>query len=404
MTFCYIYCSAKRIQPYRLVLARQAGQLLQKQHKGHNNTMCTRILNNMDNKQVAVARNMDWEFHLDATLLLTPSGSNAVGMSKAERKKEGLMKKQVLQWQAKYASIATLLGDDEDGFGFCDGMNEKGFVANVLYDTNCSFYQGQLSDEQKGLSVLRWGQFMLDRFATVREAVSYFSFPEPGMEICFFGGSVPGDPNAPAQVHAAISDQHGDSAILEIHDGKLTIYHHRDFTVMTNEPDYQTQLNLDTYWRYQWNKTETKNPNPVFTAPGGHTSVQRFERASYYRLLQNQSLSHVDRVAQVAAMISPCKIPQGFEALHPNNLEEQIEKKIGVTFNSFTLWTNISDCRKKRYYLQSNDNIQTVWVEFPKSFEQAQSLCLDAAFRAAQVMGDVTKKMTPVENNPLHTA
>lgn len=68
--------------------------------------MCTRILNNMDNKQVAVARNMDWEFHLDATLLLTPSGVNAVGMSKAERKKEGLMKKQVLKWQAKYASIA----------------------------------------------------------------------------------------------------------------------------------------------------------------------------------------------------------------------------------------------------------------------------------------------------------
>ncbi|WP_255390988.1 linear amide C-N hydrolase [Photobacterium atrarenae] len=366
--------------------------------------MCTRILNNIDNKHVAVARNMDWEFHLNATLLLTPAGGQAIGMSKSERKKEGLCKSQVLKWKVKYTSVATLLGDQDNGFGFCDGMNEKGLVANVLYDTNSSFHQGPLTENEKGLSVLRWGQFILDRFASVQEVVSYFSSPAREIDICLFGSNVPGDPNAPAQLHAAISDHRGDSAILEVHQGKLTIYHDRQNTVMTNEPDYQTQLELATYWRYQWNQTDTLNNTPVFTVPGGHTSVQRFERASYYRMLQNTDLQNVDRVAQVGAMISPCKVPQGFEALHPMNLEECLEKKAGITFNSFTLWTNISDCHHKRYYLQSNNNIQTVWVEIPKSLKQARAITLDAQFRASQTMGDIMQDMTPVKYNPLHIA
>ncbi|MCE2596693.1 linear amide C-N hydrolase [Motilimonas cestriensis] len=135
--------------------------------------MCTRILNNINKNHVTVGRNMDWEFPLQATLFMHPAHGKRVGMSAAEAEKEGLDSSQVRRWKVKHATIATMVGDDINGYGFCDGMNDQGLVANALYDTTCTFGDGALAENQKGLSVLRWGQFILDRFASVSEAVNF---------------------------------------------------------------------------------------------------------------------------------------------------------------------------------------------------------------------------------------
>jgi choloylglycine hydrolase len=39
-----------------------------------------------------------------------------------------------------------------------------------------------------------------------------------------------------------MADAAGDSAIVEIQDGKVVIFHGREFTILTNNPAYQEQL------------------------------------------------------------------------------------------------------------------------------------------------------------------
>jgi penicillin V acylase-like amidase (Ntn superfamily) len=46
----------------------------------------------------------------------------------------------------------------------------------------------------------------------------------------------------------SLSDKSGDSAVIEYKDGKPQIYHDRRYTVMTNEPTYDVQIeNLKKY-------------------------------------------------------------------------------------------------------------------------------------------------------------
>ncbi|WP_141650704.1 linear amide C-N hydrolase [Vibrio gazogenes] len=43
----------------------------------------------------------------------------------------------------------------------------------------------------------------------------------------------------------------GKSAILEVKNSEVQIYCHENYTVMTNQPDYKTQIKMMDYWLYQ---------------------------------------------------------------------------------------------------------------------------------------------------------
>ncbi|ARP40623.1 linear amide C-N hydrolase [Vibrio syngnathi] len=379
--------------------------------------MCTRILNNINRSHVTVGRNMDWEFPLNPTVSYTPSIGQRFGMSVQEVEKVNaksptlpLTQDGVLDWDIEYASISTLLGSESNGYGFCDGMNEQGLVANALYDTNCSFGLNQ-TKEQKGLSILRWGQYILDRFASVQEAVDSLS----RQNIYLYGGQVPGDDLSAATLHIAISDKDGNSAILEVHNSEIKIYKSDNYTVMTNQPNYPTQLKMMDYWLYQWNKPDLfneldertaiaenhiRNPHPTFSVPGGYTSVQRFERACFYRYMYNPQAYKIDPVAQVCSMVATCNVPPAFEELYPHNLLEKLEKKLGYSVNSYTLWTNISDSTKRRYYLMSNLSVQSLWFDFDFPSPKCYTLVVDKALENAGIMGLANTEMLPCETPP----
>ncbi|MDO6527598.1 linear amide C-N hydrolase [Motilimonas sp. 1_MG-2023] len=358
--------------------------------------MCTRILNNINKNHVTVGRNMDWEFPLQATLFMHPAHGKRVGMSATEAAKEGLNSSQVRRWKIKHATIATMVGDDINGYGFCDGMNDQGLVANALYDTICTFGDGALAENQKGLSVLCWGQFILDRFATVSEAVTFFAKDK----IRLFGGKVPGDDNSAAVLHISISDKTGNSAILEIEQGLVKSYQSENYTVMTNQPDYATQLKLMDYWMYQWNKSEVRNLHPVFTVPGGYTAVQRFERGCFYRYLSNETAKGTNPVAQVRSMVATCIVPTAFEELHPLSVLEKVEKGLGYSVNSQTLWTNVSDSRDRRYYFISNENMQMIWLNMDNDLRQSKKLVISDSFVKTEFMGQANHLMEECDSAP----
>ncbi len=119
-------------------------------------------------------------------------------------------------------------------------MNEKGLVANVLYLVESDY--GKPDGEKPTLSIAAWGQYVLDNYATVDEAVEGLR-KEPFVIIA------PMLPNkVPAHGHLALSDPTGDSAIFEYLGGRLVIHHSRKYQVMTNSPAFDQQLALNVYW------------------------------------------------------------------------------------------------------------------------------------------------------------
>ena len=124
--------------------------------------------------------------------------------------------------------------------GTADGMNEKGLVANLLYLVESNY--GSVDENKRKLSITLWAQYVLDNFADVNDAVEQLQ-NEPFQIIA------PSLPNgSPAQLHLAISDSTGESAIFEYIDGKLIIHHGKQYQVMTNSPKFDNQLALNSYW------------------------------------------------------------------------------------------------------------------------------------------------------------
>ena len=163
------------------------------------------------------------------------------------------------KWVSKYGSL-TASGYD---VGTADGMNEKGLVANLLYLAESDY--GKL-DGKPPMSIAVWAQYVLDNFATVAEAVDALR-KQP------FRVIAPKLPNGSgAQLHLAISDVNGDSAIFEYLAGELVIHHGKQYQVMTNSPSFDQQLALNAYWA---------SIGGLTFLPGTNRAADRFARASF---------------------------------------------------------------------------------------------------------------------------
>jgi penicillin V acylase-like amidase (Ntn superfamily) len=77
----------------------------------------------------------------------------------------------------------------------------------------------------------------------------------------------------PANMHLAISDATGDSAVLEYIRGALVIHHGKQYKVLTNSPTYDQQLSIMEYW---------KEAGGLATSlPGTSRAADRFVRATF---------------------------------------------------------------------------------------------------------------------------
>ena len=119
---------------------------------------------------------------------------------------------------------------------------EKGLVASLLFLPE-SVYK-RLGDKRPVMGISIWTQYVLDNFATVREAVD-----ELKKEI-FRIRRTSNWPNGSAStLHLAITDNTGNTAVLEYLDGKLEIHEGKEYQVMTNSPKYSSQLAINDYWK-----------------------------------------------------------------------------------------------------------------------------------------------------------
>ena len=211
---------------------------------------CSRVLWNPGNGHVFVGRTQDWTEKANSAFRVFPRGME----------RSGAVAENPHKWTSKYGSL-IITGYD---IATHEGVNEKGLSAGILYLAGDCDY-GKRDPKLAGIGVTQWVQYFLDNYATVAEAV------EAQKNIPFQIDSLILPNSFPTLVHMSLSDKSGDSAVIEYVGGKAQIYHDKSFTVMTNEPTYDKQIeNLKQYRTFGGDK-------PL---PGERTPTDRFVRAA----------------------------------------------------------------------------------------------------------------------------
>jgi penicillin V acylase-like amidase (Ntn superfamily) len=156
---------------------------------------CTRILWNDNGNTVLVGRNMDFNIPMPADLWAQPRGLERTGEVNGSP----------LKWKSKYGSVVVVAL----GQGVTDGMNDAGLDFNALWLAPSDY--GSHDIKCAGLSATAWGQFFLDNYGTVAEAINYFQ--KRNIQIVAVPAEANGQKIVPT-VHLSIADKTGDSAIL----------------------------------------------------------------------------------------------------------------------------------------------------------------------------------------------
>lgn len=285
---------------------------------------CTRVMYKGGNSIVLTARSMDWKEDIRTDLWIFPRGMERNGETGGN----------TLKWTSKYGSLIA----SAYNMATADGMNEKGLAANLLWLSESEFPKWDKS--KPGLSISLWAQYVLDNFATVKEAVEALE-KEPFTLVSDY---IPNMPDKFATLHLSVSDASGDNAIFEYVGGKLTIHHDPSYQVMTNSPIFTQQLALNAYWQ---------EIGGTVMLPGTNRASDRFVRASFY----THAIPVTDdvRIATAAtfSVIRNCSVPYGISTPGQPNI-------------SSTRWRILADQRDLLYYYESVLSPNIFWVDLKK--------------------------------------
>ncbi len=316
---------------------------------------CSRVVYRGPNGAVVVGRTMDWAQPLEVNLWAFPAGLD----------RDGNAGDRSLKWTSKYGSVAATCYDKL----VADGMNEKGLVVNVLY-LSSSVYP-KFDGTRPTLSIGAWAQYVLDSFATVDEAVMILKDQPFQLGALIMPGGHAGT------VHLAIADATGDSAILEYIDGKLVVHHGKQYSVMTNDPPYDQQLALNSYW-------QEVGGNVML--PGTERPADRFVRASYYLGEALQTPDERKQIATVFSIVRNVSVPIGAEHVGQPNV-------------AATLWRIVADQKRGVYYFELTDTPNIFWVDLSKiDLSVGQPMQMLPVEGAPVMAGDVSSRFKKQTN------
>ncbi|MCI8954860.1 MAG: linear amide C-N hydrolase [Bacteroides thetaiotaomicron] len=201
---------------------------------------CTRAVYLGPDGMVVTGRTMDWKEDIMSNIYVFPRGMQRAGHNKEK----------TVNWTSKYGSVIATGYD----IGTCDGMNEKGLVASLLFLPESVY--SLPGDTRPAMGISIWTQYVLDNFATVREAVDE-------MKKETFRIDAPRMPNGGPEstLHMAITDETGNTAVIEYLDGKLSIHEGKEYQVMTNSPRYELQLAVNDYFSVPFGINTPEKPH-----------------------------------------------------------------------------------------------------------------------------------------------
>ncbi len=332
---------------------------------------CSRILWNTNGKTVTVSRSMDWDHHFGERLIVYPRGvavSGAAGENSAS-------------WTSRYGSVGVITygftaekiagsGDaKKTGLspyidGYMEGINEKGLSGSLLYLGPTKHEQ---RDKRPGLNYLRVLRYFLDNCETVEQVVESLDKIQI-VPVKLTNIYIP--------IHYTFEDPTGDSAVIEFVDGKMKVYHGREYCVMTNDPEYCTQLeNLKQYKVFGGTRDEL---------PGGIEPDDRFVRASVYLKSLPEPKDQYEAVAFVFGLIRNVSVP--FGALY----------RSGPAATYPTWWTSATDLTNRVFYFNWSLHPNVVWVDLKKIDFSGNMRMLDVVSDPLMA-GDVTGNFKTVK-------
>lgn len=145
-------------------------------------------------------------------------------------------------------------------------------------------------------------------------------------------------------LHLAITDETGNTAILEYIDGNLEIHEGKQYQVMTNSPKYELQLAINDYW---------KEVGGLNMLPGTNRSSDRFVRASFYINAIPQTADAKIAVPSVLSVMRNVSVPFGITTPDKPHI-------------SSTRWRSVSDQKNKVYYFESTLTPNLFWLDLKK--------------------------------------
>lgn len=314
------------------------------------NKACTRAVYLGPDDMIVTGRTMDWKEDPQSNIYLFPRGME----------KRGGITDNTVTWTSKYGSVVTAGYD----IGVCDGMNEKGLVAGLLFLPESVYDRPGDTRPVMGISI--WTQYVLDNFATVREAVDELKKET-------FRIDAPQMPNGSAStLHLAITDETGNTAILEYLDGKLSIHEGKEYQVMTNSPKYEDQLAINDYW---------KEVGGLQMLPGTNRSSDRFVRASFYIHAIPQTADAKIAVPSVLSVMRTVSVPFGITTPDKPHI-------------SSTRWRSVSNQKDKVYYFESTLTPNLFWLDLKKIDFSPKAAVKKLALTNGEIYaGDVVKDL-----------
>lgn len=286
---------------------------------------CTRVVYKGADNTIITARSMDWKDEIGANIWIFPRGLA----------RSGNVGEHSVEWTSKYGSVITSAWD----IATTDGINEKGLVANILWLVESEYPKYDPEGPTPGITIAAWAQYVLDNYATVKEAVEALQKEE----FIIVSDYIPGTEKF-TTLHLSISDASGDSAIFEYIGGKLEIHHDPSYTVMTNSPVFEEQLAINQYWE--------GIPGTIML-PGTNRAADRYVRASYYIQAIPQKADLRTSIASVFSVIRNCSVPYGISSASEPNI-------------SSTRWRSVADQKNLVYYFETVKTPNTFWVDLKK--------------------------------------
>ena len=319
--------------------------------------MCTRFLWNTNQLAVFSGRSMDWPESTQPLLVAFPRGRERNGLNPT-----GLVNDpNPLRWTSRYASLVTTIY----GLGTVDGLNEKGLTVHALYLQAADF--GTRNPATPAVAATQWLQYLLDQAATVAEALALLEDVEI-LKVHAHGRD--------SNLHLAMEDAAGDSAIVEYIDGHRVVHHGRQYTQMTNDPTYDEQLALLA-------KQDFSHPSSTMPLPGNVNPVDRFQRVAYYSALLPEPTSQREAVSAVMAIMRNVSVP------------------FGAPYHDFgiynTEYRTVTDLTNRRYYFELTTSPTVIWVDMDRLNLAAGAPTVAIDPYDYSLTGDVTDRLTARE-------
>eukprot|EP01065_Artemidia_motanka_P041780 TRINITY_DN5455_c1_g1_i1.p1 TRINITY_DN5455_c1_g1~~TRINITY_DN5455_c1_g1_i1.p1 ORF type:complete len:351 (+),score=97.77 TRINITY_DN5455_c1_g1_i1:94-1146(+) len=277
-------------------------------------------------------RTMDLGSDMSWTMISVPRGR------KFSASAPGL--KTGVQWTTKYGVLGVGPGVPDvpvPGFGtfqLFEGLNEAGVSGSFNALENSSFPTP--TNSSRALGLLDTLLYMLTNHGTVAECVEALE-----SEVQVWPG-IAGI--ATKDLHLALRDADGHSAVVEWVGGKQVIYKNDAYGIMTNEPTLDFHLKNMQY--LDWKHSLTRQAVEV---PGAFYPAERFARVHLIKQSLVPPKNYQEAVTGVVHMLNSVNVPNGMWGTDTGSSTEGKQ-------TDHTWWSVVRDHKNKVIFFRTVNN------------------------------------------------